>query len=155
MGIFLVVGAAAGAALMYINDPEMGNQRRAAVRDQVNKLIHPNAETSTELSDEEKYRAEKSARESRKRIVIEDIPDGTLVERVRAAMGDKISHPGAIEVTANNGVVTLKGDILASELQPFMAATKRIAGVQRIENELRVHDEDSNAPELRNPGYSF
>jgi hypothetical protein len=52
----------------------------------------------------------------RQRVIAHDVPDEILAERVRAALGRVVSHPGSIEVQANAGTVTLRGPILEREV---------------------------------------
>jgi hypothetical protein len=64
-------------------------------------------------------------------------------------MGRYISHPHAVEVTAYAGVVTLTGNVLAHEVQPFIASVKSIPGVRRVENQLEAHEDAGNIPDLQ------
>jgi hypothetical protein len=64
-------------------------------------------------------------------------------------MGRYTSHPSAIEVMANNGRITLRGNILATEVQPIVSAVKTVPGVKRVENQLQVHEKAANIPDLQ------
>jgi osmotically-inducible protein OsmY len=64
-----------------------------------------------------------------------------LLQRVRSEMGHVVSHPSAIQVLADgNGVVTLSGSVLASEVDPLLSTVNRIPGVTQLINRLDVQD---------------
>jgi hypothetical protein len=46
----------------------------------------------------------------------EEISDEVLVDRVRSRLGRIPVHVGAFDISADNGTVTLRGQILADEL---------------------------------------
>src|SRR5688572_13669318 len=100
----LSVPAAAGlgAGLMYLCEPGRGNRRRAFLRDKVagasGKVGDGIQATSCDISQRGAGLVAKSANLFKKK---EEVSDAVLVERVRSKMGRIISHPGAIEVTAN------------------------------------------------------
>ena len=58
-------------------------------------------------------------------------------------------HIGGLEVTANNGAVTLRGQILADELPRVLRATRFVRGVKSIDNQFEVHEEAGNIPSLQ------
>jgi uncharacterized membrane protein len=55
-------------------------------------------------------------------------------------MGRFVSHPGSIEVTAENGVVMLRGPILRQEARPLLSGLARVRGVEEVRDELELHD---------------
>ena len=66
--------------------------------------------------------------------------DNVLIARVRSKMGRVISHPSSIEVTADQGRITLSGPILAHELNDLLTTIARIPDVVEVENRLEVHN---------------
>jgi osmotically-inducible protein OsmY len=67
-------------------------------------------------------------------------------------MGHEISHPGAIEVTARSGRVTLSGPILADEVDRLIARVALVSGVSDVVNRLEVHQDAGNISSLQGSG---
>ena len=148
----LTVAAAAGlgAGLMYLFDPGRGNRRRALIRDKVVGASHKVGDaiqaTSCDISHRAAGLVAKSANLFKNK---EEVSDAVLVERVRSKMGRIVSHPGAIEVTANQGHVTLKGPILAQEADRLISSVSSIRGVQGLDHQLERHEEAGDVPGLQ------
>jgi len=150
MGIIaLLIGALGGAGLMYLLDPERGRLRRALLRDQVVKLGNRTEDSLKDASEEIKNRTKGAVQEAQKRIQQEAVDDATLAERVRTAIGRVASRPRAIEVRAENGRVILSGSVLADELAEVLSAVRTVPGVKTIDNQLQVHQEAGNIPDLQ------
>jgi uncharacterized membrane protein len=103
---------------------------------------------------------EKAARDLRNRtqgllaelagmVSAEEAPDWVLEERVRANIGRVSRHPGAIEVRAQQGAVTLQGPVLKEEVDQVLENVSRVRGVKAVENMLEVHDSPGNIPSLQ------
>lgn len=149
-GALPVFGAlGAGAALMYFLDPSRGNRRRKLLS---NKVVH----TGHALSDA----AGKTARDLRNRVtgvvsmarhrrMHETVDDRVLVERTRAELGRLVSHPGALQVTAQDGTVALAGPILRHEAGRLLRRVRRVRGVQEVEDLLELHDSAEGVPALQ------
>lgn len=108
-------GMAIGATLMYLLDPDQGRRRRALLRDQVISIATRVDDAVEAIARDLSNRAQGLAAEARSMFVEEDVPDEVLLNRVRSEMGRAVSHPSAIEVTAEQGRVTLSGLVLADE----------------------------------------
>jgi uncharacterized membrane protein len=158
-GLTLVSGIGLGAALMYVLDPDKGRRRRALFRDQ---LVHaanilPDAidATARDLSN----RTRGLVAEVSSIFDNEEVSDEVLVDRVRSKMGRVVSHPHAIEVKANKGRVTLRGPVLASEVEELLSCVSSINAVGDVDNQLEVHAEAGNVPGLQGgrprPGHGF
>jgi hypothetical protein len=80
------------------------------------------------------------------------VDDETLIERVRAKLGRVSSHPRAIDVLADDGVITLRGPILAGELPNVIAATRSVRGVEDVVNHLQSHESAIGIPSLQGAG---
>lgn len=80
------------------------------------------------------------------------IGDRQLIARVRAQLGRACSHPHAIEVTADNGTVTLRGPILTREIDDVVAGIGRVGGVAAVANELEAHESADGIPALQGEG---
>jgi uncharacterized membrane protein len=75
--------------------------------------------------------------------------DEILVARVRARLGRVVSHPHPLEVTANDGVVILRGPILAGEADPALRDAARVRGVRDVVDHLDRHVSAEHFPALQ------
>ena len=138
-----------GAAGMYYLDPQRGRRRRAMVRD---KLVHAGHCLQDSLQRGAQYtrdRATGIVAETRACLATDHADDFTVVERVRSALGRCVSHPGAITVTARDGIVTLSGDILAADVDDLFCTVCSVRGVRDLVNNLHVHDHPGDVPSLQ------
>ena len=138
-----------GATAMYFLDPQRGRRRRHVVRD---KLVHAAKETGEALgatSRDLSNRAGGLAAVARRQLRGDDTDDVVLVERVRSALGRSASHPGAIEVSAEQGGVTLHGHVLADEAEDVVAAVAKVRGVRHVVDQLERHDTAAGVPALQ------
>jgi osmotically-inducible protein OsmY len=62
------------------------------------------------------------------------VDDGVLVDRVRSQLGHIVAHPGTIQVTAQNGKVTLSGPIRANEVDNLLSCVRHVNGVNEVVN---------------------
>jgi hypothetical protein len=146
----LLLGAALGAAAMYIFDPDRGRRRRALARDKVRGVIGNAAHLLDMAARDIKYRVRGLTVQATRPFRRKDIPDDlVLIERVRARMGRVVSHPHAIQIGALAGRVTLSGPILASEVGPFLDAVRSVMGVCEIEDHLVIHERPDSIPGLQ------
>jgi hypothetical protein len=135
----LLWGLAAGAGLMYFYDPDRGNRRRALLRDRMVRMRNDARDTLEAASRDLSNRSYGLWAELTSICSLDPVSDETLAARVRARMGHLISHPRAIQVTANQGRVTLSGPILASEVDTLLNGVAGVRGVMGVENRLEVH----------------
>ena len=142
-------GIVSGVAFMYFFDPQMGGRRRALLRDRVVKMVKVTSERLETAKEMMTDRAQGMAAETRRRLSEEEISDETLVARVRSEMGRYVSHPHAIQVAANNGHLTLTGNILANEVQLLLNKLKAMRHVQSVDNRLMAHEDAANVPDLQ------
>jgi len=146
----LLLGVGLGVGLMYLLDPDRGAQRRSWMKDKAVHWQHQIKDVSAKTSRDVAQRTRGLVARTRLAFQKEtDVPDLKLIERVRAAMGRKVSHPRAIVVDANDGIVTLAGPVLAEEVDRLLATVAKVRGVQGIENELEVHSAPYGVPELQ------
>ena len=75
--------------------------------------------------------------------------DAVLVARVRAQIGDVVSQPGAINVTAHQGHVTLSGPVPADEVDKLLATVETVRGVTEVVNRLIVPIRRSRTRKLK------
>ena len=75
-----------------------------------------------------------------------------LAERVRAHLGRLVSHPGAIDVSASSGRITLSGPVFEAEVGQLLDGVADVAGVTAIENRLEPHRDAAHVSALQGPG---
>lgn len=145
----MLTGIGVGAGAAYLLDPALGRRRRAGVRDAVARVAHKGGDaigaTSRDLANRSRGLAARTTRYLRPG----DATDDVLVERVRAKLGRHSSHPHALRVEAHEGVVTLRGPILAQEAADLVRTVGRVRGVREVRDELERHDEPGNVPALQ------
>ena len=112
-------------------------------------LLHKTDDAVSTTSRDVRNRARGLAAEASSLLSGDKPSDDVLVERVRSKMGRCVSHPGAIDVSANNGRVTLSGPILADEVADLLSCVGSIRGVDEIDNHLEVHTKAEGVPGLQ------
>ena len=145
----LLLGAGLGAAAMFLLDPARGKRRRTLVRDKLAMVTRMTGDCIDVTTRDVTNRTRGLISEIKSRISSEQPDDSVLVDRVRSKLGRVVSHPSAINVTAQNGTVTLSGPVLADEVPHLLSCVKWTAGVQDINNNLDVHEEAENHPALQ------
>jgi hypothetical protein len=139
-GMSFLKGLGLGAGPMYYLDPERGRSRRALVRDQLVHIMRELDEVIEAGSLDLSHRARGMMAEFGSMFDEGAAPDDVLAARVRSKMGRYVSHPRAIDVSARAGRVTLRGPILAGEVDPLLWAVAGVRGVESVENQLEVHE---------------
>jgi BON domain-containing protein len=145
----LLAGAAIGAGIMYLLDPDGGRRRRALVRDQIVSAAHKTTDAVDATSRDVANRARGVVAELRGRLRREHVGDDVLRERVRARIGSVIGHAGGIETRVSDGKVTLRGPVLSEELDRLLRRVRGVRGVADVISELDVHETPGNIPALQ------
>jgi hypothetical protein len=149
----LVALAGAGAGLMYLLDPDMGNRRRALMRDRWTRLSRTTGEALDVTSRDVRNRARGVVAELRSRLTPPShVGDDVLHDRVRARIGQIIGHARSIQVRVDDGSVTLSGPVLQSEVSRLVRRVGRVRGVREVVNALDVHAEPGDVPGLQAAG---
>ena len=148
-GVALVGGAGLGAALMYIFDPDRGKRRRALIRDKVEAAGNEISDKAEKMGRDLKNRAYGVVAETKSIFQNDEVTDDVLVDRVRSRLGRIPAHMGAFDITAKEGAVTLRGQILADELPKVLRAARFVRGVKGIDNQFEVHERAGNVPALQ------
>jgi hypothetical protein len=145
----LLGGVGLGAGLMYLLDPDGGRRRRALARD---KAVHglkvsgkALRKTSVDVGNRTRGLVAGAASHLRK----SSADDRQLEGRVRSKLGRHVSHPSALQVQCQDGLVILSGPVLASELDKVLAKVQKIKGVQDVESRLEIHESAENVPSLQ------
>lgn len=147
-----LLGAAAGAGLMYMFDPQRGRRRRALVRDQAISALTTLDDAIGVLSRDLRNRSQGVWAETRSlagRLGDESTSDETLVARARSRLGHVVSSPRAIEVDASDGRIALSGQVLAHERDGLLRAIAAVPGVNQVDDNLEVYDSPQDAPALQ------
>jgi uncharacterized membrane protein len=142
---------AVGAALMYALDPRQGGRRRARVRDEADHLMHVAVRSGHKASEDAAHRIRGMAKRLRSRVTSAHADDRILRERVRTRLGHYCSHPHAIAVTVCEGVVELRGPVLADEATDVLRHARLVPGVGDIVDSLERHEVADGVPSLQGP----
>jgi len=126
----VVAAFAAGAIAMYYFDAALGRSRRAVARD----------------------RGFAAASRLDRRASGEPKTDAQLRERVRSQLGHWVSHPRAVEVDVEDGVVRVSGQVLAKELDGLLSRLTGIPGVRKVHNALVTLDDPGGFGEAPQAG---
>lgn len=145
----LMAAAGAGAAAMYLLDPDRGRRRRALIRDKAVHAAHVASDAAGTTKRDVANHARGLAAVARRRFSADERNDSIIVERVRAELGRVVSHPGSIAVSASRGIVTLSGPVLADEAGKLLAEIRDVRGVEDVVDQLTRHEDGSNVPGLQ------
>jgi uncharacterized membrane protein len=150
------VGSLAGVALalasavgMYYLDPRSGRRRRALLRDRTVRAAHQTQNLFARASADARNRAQGIYHIGTSRLHPTSSDNQTLAERVRSKLGRVCSHPRAIRVSCNDGMVTLRGDVLEHELSAVLRGVRHVPGVKALRHELQLHQEPGRMPFLQ------
>lgn len=77
--------------------------------------------------------------------------DAQLRERVRARLPDLVSHPDAVEVGVEAGIVRVSGRVLARERDGLLSRLTHMPGVNKVHNALSTLDDPSDLAQWRSP----
>lgn len=148
-GLAFGAGVGLGSGLMFLLDPDRGKRRRALLRDKCVSAARKTGEGFEVTARDLRNRTQGLMTEVQSRFSSERADDSVLVERVRSKMGRIVSHPKAVEVSAQNGRVVLSGPILATEVPELLARVNKVKGVNEVMNHLEQHDEAGDHPALQ------
>lgn len=124
---------AAGALAMYYLDPELGERRRALLADLVRSGLPGERRR--------RARARLSQRASDLLAMTPDPQsDAELRDRIQRRLDHMVSHPRAIHVRVDEGIVSLSGRVLTKECDGLIDQVQRMPGVRRVVNAMSTHD---------------
>jgi uncharacterized membrane protein len=142
-------GVGLGALLMYFFDPSRGTRRRKLVTDKVIHARHLAGEAAGKSARDFRNRAAGAAAVARSKFSRDEADDRVLEQRVRAVLGRVVSHPGAITVTADEGYVTVFGDVLEEDADRLLRRVSQVRGVKEVLDQLTVHHSAEGVPSLQ------
>jgi gas vesicle protein len=152
MAPLLLVGAAFGGAAMYLFDPDRGRRRRALIRDQAVKAQTTAREIVEDGRKDVANRATALTQRAGSLFRRRASTDDTVAQRVRSKMGRYVAHPGAVEVSASAGRVTLSGSILSHEHSELVEAIRKVRGVTDVDDQLSVFERSEGISALQGSG---
>jgi uncharacterized membrane protein len=148
----LLGGAAAGAGLMYLLDPDRGNRRRALLRDKAVRAEHVGASAGDKAFRDLRNRAVGVIAQTLGTLRREAVADEKLLQRVRTKLGRCSTHPHAIKAAVRDGHVRLSGPILAEEVDCVLKGAWSVRGVRSVEDRLEVHEQPGDVASLQGGG---
>jgi len=141
----LVLGAGLGAGLMFILNPA---RRKAPVQNKTTRAL-ARERLTTESSDSMDQPFSGVAAE----ILARKTPppsDQQIEKRVRSELGHQLEHGWTIDVVADDGFVTLRGNVLRNELEDAVSTAREVHGVRKVWSEMEIR----NSPRDTIPLYS-
>jgi hypothetical protein len=148
-GLSFCAALGIGSGALYLLDPDKGKRRRALLRDKFVWATRKTGEGIETTARDLRNRAHGLATSVQSRFRTEEVSNATLVDRVRSKVGRVVSHPRAVEVSADNGLVTLSGPILEDEVNNLLTCLVWVPGVEQIQNRLEIHKEPDVHPALQ------
>jgi uncharacterized membrane protein len=142
-------GIGLGAGLMCLFDPDKGRRRRATARDAAHHIVNAFDDAVGKTSRDLSNRARGLVAELDSIFRCEEADDDVIAERIRSKLGRAVSHPHAIHVAANQGRVTLSGQVLASEVDQLLKRVWSVRGVTGVENRLEAHEQPGDISSLQ------
>jgi uncharacterized membrane protein len=148
-----------GAGLMYLFDPTLGRRRRHVLRDKLVSSVHQLGDCCDATTRDFANRTRGVFYTFTSLFSSGEAPDHVIEDRVRSTLGRYVSHPRSVQVMADDGHVTLCGQILQDELTPALKAIGRVKGVKSVEHRLEPSKSAAGVPSLQGgpqrPGLSF
>ncbi|MGH7233445.1 MAG: BON domain-containing protein, partial [Nitrospiraceae bacterium] len=132
-GLTVLGAAGLGTGLMYLFDPQTGNRRRGLIRDTVVRSVNLTGEGLATTWRDARNRSCGLFASVQSVFERKQPSDRVLRERVRSKLGALVRHPSSIEVTAENGHITLSGPILSQEVNRLLDQVRGVKGVTGID----------------------
>ncbi|HVH85125.1 MAG TPA: hypothetical protein VM912_00245 [Terriglobales bacterium] len=133
-------GAAVGARLMYLFDPDRGRSRRVRLRDKAVRGINIARRASNKQLRHAANHVIGRLHELRSSIRDRstEISDDILLDRVRAQLGRDLRHPRMLDFRIENGWVIVEGPVLRGEERKIRERLQKTRGVR--ECDVRTHE---------------
>lgn len=138
-GPILLAGLAAGALLTVAVG--RGLRSRKQVMERAGGAARSATGRMSRRTRDLRNRARGALLETRNRLRSDSPGDEQLEARVRSQLGHHSSHASRIETSAEGGVVTLRGSVLADEVGDVMSGVRGVRGVREVRNELSVFED--------------
>lgn len=141
-GPALLVGLGAGAVLAIALDRGLIVRRRRLLK-RAGAVSRTAADRLSKRARDLRNRTRGALAVTRGRFSSDRPSDDQLEARVRSQLGHHAHHASLIETMAEDGVVTLRGEVLASELGDVIAGVRTVRGVRDVRNELSVFENEA------------
>jgi CBS domain-containing protein len=128
-----------GSGFTYFFDPRLGRARRARAKDRAVRAAHMGEREAIKVEHRMTNRSRGLMAQLRSKIRPAAASDEVIAERARSALGRVCSRPGAIEIAAVGGRVTLQGSALEREHAGILRAIGHVRGVEAVEDRLSRH----------------
>lgn len=145
----VATGFMVGSALTYFYDRARGRQRRARLRDLAIHVRREQRDLFGKARRDASHRIHGVVERARRQPLSGPVPDEILDGRVRAQLGRSVSHPHAIELSVRDGIVALRGPILAAEAEDAVSQISRVHGVSEVLDQLERHEDAGRHPSLQ------
>lgn len=126
--------AAAGALAMYYLDPDLGARRRALLADLVRGGLPGSERTGG------RGRIHRRRTYAQAPAALDPQADAELRDRIQVRLGRMVSHPRALHVRVDAGVVHVSGRVLAKERDGLLEQLRQMPGVRKVVNAMSAHD---------------
>lgn len=148
-----LLGVGFGALVTWFLDPADGGRRRALIYQKGIRFKNDLSDIAARRGRNLRHRMSGVVARARGSEV--HVDDHTLIQRVRSEFGRKVRHARSIDVDAREGVVTLRGPVLADEVDELLFCVRAVPGVRELVNELDIHQEPGNVPGLQGEGKEY
>ena len=145
----VLTAAGAAAALTYFLDPVTGRRRRAGLRDKGLHLWNMSSKFTDKAIKDAGNHARGLGAAAKAVFSRACVSDDILIARIRSRLGRLTSHPHAIEVIAEQGIVSLSGPVLSSEKACVVSGVRGVRGVRSVIERLEAHNEPGDVPALQ------
>jgi hypothetical protein len=144
-----LAGCGAGALTMYLLDSGRGKRRRAQLRDKVVHVGRAVVDRADKQTRNFANHVKGAICEARAKFRHERVSDDVLIERVRAQLGHAVSHPGALDIRADDGCVIVTGPILRGERKKMEDRLRDTRGVCDFILEVMEHESHEGIPGVK------
>jgi osmotically-inducible protein OsmY len=127
---------AAGAAAMYLLDPETGRRRRALVRERSGGAARDLQDSVRSAGRDAANRMRGRVAETKSHLAGEPVDDDTLHDHIQAKIGHLMDRPSTVDVDVVDGHVVLSGEAPDDEAAARSRYVAGMQGVSDVENRL-------------------
>jgi hypothetical protein len=147
----LLGGIGLGAGLMFVLDPNRGARRRALAQNKIVGALNKSGDVIYGKSRDIGNRTKGLFSELKSLFSKKEVTDEVLEARVRSKIGRYISHPGTMEVVAEDGNIILYGPIFEDEVDSLISAVSSVSGVKSVIDQLEIYkrSEAADVPDLQ------
>lgn len=137
-GALMICGAAAGAGVMYLCDPNRGKARRSQLRQKGASAVRLAGRKLFRKSGDWLHRAAGALAQAHSSLQAnaEPVDDVILAQRVRSHLGHIARHANAIRTEVSDGVVALRGPIALERKRAVIDGVLSIPGVKGVRDLL-------------------